>query len=84
MGYFHVSEKSLQDADPRQLQLPLDVPPTAMGHNQEPILHPNSAWVIVFHYSVRPQPDSLIFAAIVFSLVAGGGYLVNQYVAFIR
>src|SRR5262245_36208125 len=45
MGYFNVPEVPLQNADTGYKYLPKYLPPTAVGHIEEPGIHTDRAWV---------------------------------------
>lgn len=53
LGHVHVAEESVQDADPRCLRVPEDIPSTSLGYSDGPSLHPDGSRVSFVLDSVR-------------------------------
>jgi hypothetical protein len=73
LGYIYVPEEPLQNAAPRYISIPPDVPTVAGGNAGEPYIHPNRAWVRGHDQrSLSDDRSYRNFAATGFLLVGGG------------
>jgi len=66
LGYLHVTEEPIQDADSGCLQISQNFPSASVGYHQESYFRPDRSWVAIFLFPVmimilRPCPQKPSF-----------------------